>query len=91
MNEKQTQKFYGLEVPEGWNREALDRWKDEASGFRKTISRLERQLHSKIFRLSGIAGNEENSMEAMRQLDKMKISTGIILNLISAMEFNDDE
>ena len=56
---------------------------------RKDIQKIERDLHSEIFRLSGIGDNQEYSMEGMKQLCKMQSSVYSMMNLIATMRCNE--
>ena len=58
---------------------------------RKDIQKIERELHSEIFRLSDIPANREHSMEAMSQLCKMQNAVYSMMNLIETMECNEKE
>ena len=58
---------------------------------RKDIQKIERELHSEIFRLSSVEANHEYSMEAMKQLCKMQSSVYSMMNLIETMECNEKE
>ena len=58
---------------------------------RKELQKIEREIHSEIFRLSGIEDNWDYSLEAMTQLCKMQSSIYPMLNLIEIMRCNEVE
>ena len=58
---------------------------------RKELQKIERELHSEIFRLSSIEDNYEYAMAAMTDLCKMQSSIYSMLNLIETMRCNEVE
>ena len=58
---------------------------------RKDVQKIERDLHSEIFRLSGIESNYELAGQSMIQLSKMQTAVYTVLNLIEAMRCNEVE